>query len=283
MAKSPNWTQEELSILREHYPKLGKSIELQSLFSNRTLEGIALKANRIGLRVEHNIRKGRTQEEYTDLLKNTNFECLEPYKGSTEPILHRCKICSHTWNTRPQHALKEGAQCPVCDLRTRTNNIEYVDDILDKANMLRHSDYLGSLKPLVLEHLTCGYMWTTAFSYIQQGSGCPLCNNGFGYSMSKENLPEKATLYLLKVIAGGEIFLKVGVTVRPINKRIIELKSRFKEVYPTIEVLKEYVSTGINVLKKEQEILNKYTRYISSLDFEGKTELLHIGDLDQII
>jgi predicted Zn-ribbon and HTH transcriptional regulator len=283
MVRSPNWTEAELSILKEAYPKIGGCKELQDLLPNRGLEAICLKANRIGLKVVNNIRVGRTDEWYVKELLNTNFVSMEKYKGSTTPIKHRCKICLHEWLTRPQHALKEGANCPICDLKLRTNNIEYIDSILDKAEMLRHSEYRGSLKPLLLEHLNCGYMWETKFSYIQQGSGCPLCNRGFGHSLSKESMPSKAKLYLLEVVAGGERFLKVGVTVRPTSKRINEFKSRFEEVYPTVLLLAELESAGIEVLKKEQYLLSKYTKYESKLYFEGRTELIDYSDKELIL
>lgn len=283
MAKSPNWTVEELDKLKTNYPTLGKCAELQNLFPHRNLSAICLKASRIGLKVINNIRAGRSNEEYLILLKDTNFEALETYRGSTNPILHRCKICSHEWPTRPQHVLKLGAQCPICDLHTRTNNLEYVDSILDEANILRHSEYQGSLKPLVVEHLSCGYIWETKFSYIQQGSGCPLCNRGFGHDFSKENLPKRAKIYLLKISVGGEVFLKVGVTVRTVEKRIRELRSRFKEIVPNIEIVAEYEDSGINVLKKEQYILSKFPRYETSLVFDGKTELLTISVLEDVL
>lgn len=283
MAKSPNWNDQEIQLLADNYPKLGKCEELRQLFPTRNLQAICLKAQRLGFKVINNIRAGRSNEEYLELLKLSNFEALEAYKGSTVPILHRCKVCRHEWPTRPQHTLKPNAQCPVCDLQTRTNNIEYVDEVLDKAHIFRHTEYRGSLKPITLEHLDCGYLWDTKFSYIQQGSGCPLCNRGFGHTFNKENMPNKAKLYLLKITAGGEVFLKVGVTVRTIQKRIRELRSRFKEVVPDIEILAEVEDSGINTLKKEQYLLGKYTKYTTSLTFDGKTELLSINDLDNIL
>ena len=51
MAKSPNWSIEEINLLKINYPILGKCQELQDLFPSRPLQGICLKANRIGLKV----------------------------------------------------------------------------------------------------------------------------------------------------------------------------------------------------------------------------------------
>lgn len=283
MAKAANWTEEDINILKTEYPKMGRCKELMELFPSRTIEGICLKANRIGLKVINNTKIRRTNEEYLELLKSTNFTSLEEYKGSTVPILHRCNICTHEWLTRPQHVLTVGARCPKCDLINRTNNIEYVDSILDNANMLRHSEYLGALKPIILEHMSCGYTWSTVFSYIQQGSGCPLCNKGFGYSYNKDNMPSVATLYLLEINTLGESFLKVGVTLRTPAKRVREIYSRLKGEAVSIKVLAEIKDSGINVLKREKEILTKYTGYHSSIVFDGDTELLSTQDLEEII
>lgn len=285
MAKSPNWTREELDILAEVYPKLGKSLETQKHFPNRTLEGIALKASRMGFKVINNIRKGKTNAEYVEALKQTNFESLEEYKGSTTSILHKCKICNHEWHTRPQHALKLGARCPICDINSRTNSLDKVDSLLDSKNILRHSDYLGALKPLVVEHIDCGYMWTTKYAYIKEGSGCPLCNKGFGYSYSKENLPTVAYLYLLLITTNSEKFYKVGVTIRSVESRVRELKNRLKQDIVDIKILEVFQDTGINILIKEEKILksSNLIKHKSKSKFEGSTELLSFSNsLDSI-
>lgn len=280
MAKSLNWTKEELGLLKEHYPRLGRCKELQELFPLRSMEGICLKANRIGLRVISNIREGRTNEEYNRLLDSTTFIPLESYKGSTEPILHKCKTCLLEWRARPQQLLRTNAKCPVCSLKGRISSKEHINAILDKSELFLHSDYTGALGIITVEHLSCGYIWNTVFSNIQQGSGCPVCNKGFGYSYSKGHFPTKASVYLLKVsLNNGEVFLKVGVTSRKLAARIRELKCALKELSPTIEVLAEVLGEGSWILLKEREILAKpFKKFVSSTKFSGSTELLAFND-----
>lgn len=284
MAKSPNWTDEEIIILTDFYPILGKCEELQNKFSNRTLNSIGLKASRLGLKVLNNVRKGRTHEEYVTLLTNTNFEVLEKYKGSTELILHRCKMCDTEWYTRPQHALRVNAKCPECTSHNK-NSIEKVDKILDEAGFIRLSDYTGALDKIRLKHKYCGYEWDTVYSYIQQGSGCPVCNIGFGYIYKNDNMPEKAHLYLFKITLNTKVFLKVGITAQnTINLRINSLRKDLnKHGVVQIEVVKDIVMSGMQVLLKEKEILRKYNKYKSNLDFPGKTELLDISDLSNVL
>jgi rubrerythrin len=281
MAKSPNWTNEELKLLREVYPKLGKSQELKDLFPLRPLEGICLKANRIGLRSEKaNVR--RTNEKYTKLLESTNFISLEEYNGSTCPILHRCKVCGHEWKTRPQHALREGANCPLCNVSSMQNTLSYVDSILDSAKMLRHSEYLGSLKPLVLEHLDCGFIWETKFSHIQQGSGCPICNKGYGNIYSAINMPKEAYLYVLEITLQECTVLKVGVTCRKPLNRFREIRYELLKIHSTSRPLAYYTSSGEHILLLEKEILNKFPRFTSTIHFAGHTELLQLSCLEEL-
>jgi len=274
VSKHPNWTKEELKILEEAYPRLGRCKELQQLFPSRNLEAIALKANRMGYTVLNNIRKGRTNEEYLALLENTNFISLEPYKGSTTPIMHMCGICEYEWLTRPQHVLKEGASCPKCSTHGKLAIAE-VDSVLKIAGFTRLSEYVGALQPILLKHNLCGYTWNTVYSYIQQGSGCPICNIGFGTKYSGENMPEKAFIYLFKVTTKTEIFLKIGITARPIHRREVELKSRIPNLV-TLELLHYVEDTGLNILRKEKLVLATFKGYTPICKFEGSTELLPI-------
>lgn len=277
MAKAPNWTDEELVKLKEAYPRLGRCEELQNLFPNRPLEGICLKANRIGLRVTNNIRKGRTNEEYLALVQNTNFVPLEEYVGSTKPILHFCCICENEWLARPQHILREGAKCPTCDLVSRMNSTSKVQKVLSDAGFTQLSEYTGSLNPIKLKHNSCGYEWTTAYSYVQQGSGCPACNVGFGNAqVVKGTPPETAFIYLFKIKTLYEEFLKVGVTSRAdIRIRQRELKSAILKL-EEIELIHLVKDSGINILNKERLILSSFKKHTAKHSFAGHTELLSI-------
>jgi predicted Zn-ribbon and HTH transcriptional regulator len=282
MSASPNWTPEELEKLKEAYPRLGRCKELQELFPTRPLQGIALKANRMGYKVANNIRQGRTNNEYIELCESTVFIPLEEYRGSTTPILHMCSICNHEWYARPQHILRKGSKCPICDLNLRKNSITKIDKVLEDAGFARLSEYTGALNTIRLRHNSCGYEWNTVYSYVQQGSGCPICNKGFGYTYRKDNLPEKAYLYLVKITTEIEEFYKIGVTLRPINIRLRELKSRIPNVSNL--VLEHIVElSGAKALSKETEILGKYVKFTSYSTFSGYRELLHVSNDINII
>lgn len=279
MAKSPNWTLEEIERLKEVYPSLGRCKELQGMFPNRTLEGICLKANRLGIRVSNPQRKRRTHSEYLELLNNTNFICLEEYSGSTVSILHMCCICDHVWKVRPQGVLRPGARCPICDLKARKTPISMVDDTLSAQSITRISEYIGALDSLTVTHDECGHTWTTKYSYIQQGSGCPMCNKGFGYLNTKD-VCGIATLYLLEITTKTETFLKIGVTLQPLQRRISNIKCELGINHVSICTLHTVKSAPKRILELETRVLNnpKFIRYCTKLEFAGKTELLSIDN-----
>ncbi len=269
------WSNEEIDLLKLSYPELGKCAELQALFPNRTLTAITVKASKLGLHVKNNIRKRRTNVEYLELIKDTNFISLDSYKGSTVPILHKCKLCTYQWLARPQHILKEGAKCPKCSDLSRFTTTEEVDRVLSKAGITRHSEYLGAFNPIVLEHKKCGNKWTTAYSYIQQGSGCPVCSKINTYwGDNKDNIVQ---VYLLKITTGTEQFLKIGVTRSTINIRINKLKSAIHGD-TGIELLHIVKHTKDIAILIEHKILTKNKKYISELRFEGYTELLSLDN-----
>jgi hypothetical protein len=282
MSKYPNWTPEEIALLKETYPIYGKNKVLLDKFPGRNLDAIALKASRLGLKVLNNVTKRRSNEDYVKFLEdNTDFVPLETYKGSTTPILHMCGICDHEWLTRPQSLMRPGAKCPVCDLRARTNCLNKVMQLLSSADMELLSEYTGALSPITLKHKTCGHIWSTKYSYVQQGSGCPVCNKGFGY-YNKENYPEKATLYILDVIIGSYRYLKIGITSRSISKRINEMSSQIGKELILIKPLLLAVGTGKDIISLEQELLsNKNIKKVfTAKQFNGCTELRSEDSLD---
>lgn len=276
MAKSSAWSEEEKQLLKENYPNLGRCKELQNLFPKRNMDAIALKANRMGLKVINNIKKGRTNKEYLALVENTNFIPLETYRGSTVPILHMCGICDYEWLARPQHILKPEAKCPICDHKSRFISIETVDNTLKVAGMIRLSEYTGSLDSITLKHEYCGNIWSTKYSHIQQGSGCPVCNKSWAYTGS--NIPEIAKLYLLKITTDKEVYLKVGVTIQPIKRRISSLKNTIPNCV-LIEEIYSVERSGKYILVLENKILNEsnFKKHTSLHSFAGHTELLDIS------
>jgi len=217
--------------------------------------------------------KKRTNEEYVELLKLSNkFKSLQEYQTATKPILHKCLKCKYEWSVRPQQLLRPNSGCPSCT--SWKNSQAKVNEVLNSAGLEALTIYTGSLDPITLKHLKCGNVWTTKYSYIQQGSGCPSCNIGFGYK-SKDNLPEVAFLYVLNIITyDSEHFLKVGITSQQLNKRINSISSEIGEHLLLIKPILVVKGSGENILKLEKSIhANKdIVQFLSKHKFDGYTE-----------
>ena len=173
--------------------------------------------------------------------------------------------------------LKLGAKCPDCDLDSRKLSIEEVDSVLDKAGFTRESEYTGSVDKITLKHNYCGHVWDTVYSYIQQGSGCPACNKGFGYI--EKCTPETTTIYILKLLLEENVYFKVGVTTRSLPRRITELRGSIKRHYNinNCSIIKIFSinSSGADILNIESAVLSKYSTFSAREDIEhfvGYTE-----------
>lgn len=114
MAKSPNWTKEELKILSEVYPINGCTSELLSLLPGRTAKAINVKCSKIGLKVLNAWNKKKTNAKYTEELVGRNIVTIEDYVDDKTKIGHKCLDCGHEWSTNPHNVLA-GHGCPVCN------------------------------------------------------------------------------------------------------------------------------------------------------------------------
>ena len=228
--------------------------------------------------------KRRTNEEYVSLLAEDGKFCsLQPYNGSTKQILHKCLSCEYEWLVRPQQLLRPNSGCPKCT--SWRNPIEKVLEVLCKANIELLSEYNGSLISIKVKHKSCGYEWRTKYSYIQQGSGCPECNSGYGYKIANK-LPDRATLYVFDIITfDSEHFIKVGITSQPINKRINSLSSQIGDNLVRIKLIYSLNGSGKDILNLERLIHNDTTikKYKSKHIFDGRTELKYFEEKDKII
>lgn len=283
------WSEKELKILKDMYPSHGLSEQLKELLPDRNPRAISLKASRIGLEWKNNPRKKRSHKEYLDLIKNASVEPLEEYKGSTVLINHRCKTCSHVWKARPQHFITcDTAKCPICSNKARFNSKEDVSALLEERGFTQLSPYKGSVHPILLRHNYCGHEWETKYTYIQSGSGCPECNKGFGYIVGKELEVMEAHLYLFDIITfpNGDLYSKVGVTVRDPIKRMKDIRSELGDSIFLIRNKLTITGTGHQVLRLESKLLTALKDQSVSYSgpkFSGHTEIVPFTTSEQLL
>lgn len=111
---------------------------------------------------------------------NPSIEIKEPYLGSKEKLLCRCKVCGNEWRALPNHLLK-GQGCPLCGRKcaaqknTRTH-AEFVNLLSIKNSKIEVlGKYTGSANKVLVKCKHCGYIWDGDPVTLMSGHGCPKC------------------------------------------------------------------------------------------------------------
>lgn len=118
----------------------------------------------------------KSHEQYVQELDDTEYEVLEKYQGNNIKILHRHKICGHTWKARP-HGIHELSYCPGCvdkGKSVRRTHEEYVR-LLASSEYEILGQYINSNTPTPHRHKKCGHEWNPEPRWILSGHGCPVC------------------------------------------------------------------------------------------------------------
>lgn len=279
------WTEEELMILKARYPMEGSNPLTNVL--DRTAIAISKKAIRLKIPYVGGSTLSKTHEQYLKEVSSIQptLEVLGTYQTALIKIKHRCLICYHTWEATPNNILRKESKCPECYRLRQTYNNYDVDLILEDLELVRLSDYQGSDGKLEVRG-ACGHTWSTRFRTIQQGSGCPSCNVGFGYWGNKDSITTcvKAYLYILRINLPDNTLIKVGVTSKSVESRvrgILSTLGKDTNSAVSIDILRVFESSGANVLDTERYVLDRFKEYKPvNLDnkFSGYSETFKFND-----
>jgi very-short-patch-repair endonuclease len=119
LAKSPNWTEDELQILREYYSKSTYD-ELLALLPERNHKGINLKATRLGLVKSDSTKKkirqifGENQRGENNPMANRTEEGHPRWRGGDKKV--NCIECGKEYTVRPYKydQILAGKRKPLC-------------------------------------------------------------------------------------------------------------------------------------------------------------------------
>ncbi len=133
-----------------------------------------------------------TQKEYEAKVKevNPNIEVLGEYINMNQKISHRCKICNHKWETKPNDIVK-GHGCPVCSGKIIGNPPEYKNSIWSSEYKDYFSKYMTenqmksytpySNRRAKIKCPDCGrYKEISPNTLHENGLGC-ICGDGVSY------------------------------------------------------------------------------------------------------
>lgn len=266
MAKSPNWTEEEVEILTSKYPELGSGPEILKFLPGRTSKSVNVKASRMGLKIAF-CRKW--QEEELEILKNSY-----PMYGSSINI--QKLLPNRTVEAIKIQAARLGIGCNTYHGKTKPLEV-YLEE-LNIAGFTLLGEYNNSHSKTLHKCNKCHYEWLVLPGNIIQGSGCPNCASKFNFSY------ETGSIYLLKINTSDNVFLKLGITSRNILYRVAEIAKELDISVDSINVVAIKEGKGAYIFELEKSILtnNALARYTNTKKFSGSTELFNESEIQKI-
>jgi hypothetical protein len=158
----------------------------------------------------------RISNKVFKLKLHKDLKAHEEYKSRRKKILIECLRCGDKRKKLPSHLLNGKHRCIICGpkktAKIKSNRfLKTLDNRLKKNNIKRKSEFLGKRKPLKLECLICGEVWTK-----QKGntgiSGCARC---------------------AQIALGLKNRLNESVVEKILNKKSIKLLSKYRGIdYP---------------------------------------------------
>lgn len=205
---------------------------------------------------------------------------LIDYINSYTNINIRCNEHNVIVNMNPNSHLKGSFNCFKCRIKS---NSDYIKDAIKiHKNLYDYSlvNYTGSLNKINIICKTHGVFEQVASVHLS-GSGCTACNSYNGYTKSKyvelcnNHYEGLSNFYIIKLFNKNEIFYKIGITCKEINKRYkkSQLKLYSKEDITFLEELSAHL-----VFDLEKHLISKYSEYKYTpldLNFDGKTKCIH--------
>ena len=126
----------------------------------------------------------KTHDEYiVDVsMKNPNIDVIGIYINSDTKIMHKCRVCGHTWEAFSFNILK-GSGCPKCANNKKSKDraltiSEYVEKLIYiNPNIEFIGDYKNTNTRAMHICKVCGNEWMAYPSNILSGKGCKKCSD----------------------------------------------------------------------------------------------------------
>lgn len=144
-------------------------------------------------------KKKKTHSEYVSDVNaiTSDIEVVGQYNGANTKIKHRCKICKHEWDVKPNSILT-GKGCPECaklkraKSKTKTHE-QYVEEVASiNKNIEVVGHYVNSNAKIELKCKLCGNKWFARSVDILSGHGCPKCSYKLKTKTQKQYIDDVA-------------------------------------------------------------------------------------------
>lgn len=132
----------------------------------------------------------KTSDQYIqDLAKvNPNIRALGEYSGADTNILHKCLICGHIWNARPQNLLF-GFGCPNCAVMENGNRLRKTDEQYKQElksvnpNLIPLEPYIDCKTKILHLCLVCNQKFMGQPQRLLTGANCNYCAKQSGIKL----------------------------------------------------------------------------------------------------
>lgn len=129
-------------------------------------------------------------EDYHKLVENTNLICLindekdvpKNVSNSVDIFIWQCKVCGYQFSSCYTDMKRNKKLCPKCSGHTKKQLKDYHDIVKDRSIicLLNNMDKIPddttiSPNEPIWQCKDCEYKFSTSYTIIQKGSGCPNC------------------------------------------------------------------------------------------------------------
>ncbi len=163
------------------------------------------------------------------------------YTKSNEKVKIICRIHGEFEQNIWQHI--HGANCQLCSKESgiNKNKLPFSDMLarFEDAHGDRYdyseSEYINIDTPIKIKCKVHGYFFQTPYHHQRNTAGCSLCTKATPYSRTKyieacNKYDGKSSLYVIQLSGNGELFYKVGITMKTIKQRFGKIPYKIKEI-----------------------------------------------------
>ena len=132
--------------------------------------------------------KKLTEEECHKRLDGRDLKMVKYGGGVHKKSIFKCLLCLEEWGTAFNH-VSNGSNCPKCgklkSIKSRSvKESECHNKLKDRDLSMTYYAGTGKNNKSTFECKKCNYIWSTSFTSVQKGTGCPKCSNSIQLSFN---------------------------------------------------------------------------------------------------
>lgn len=150
-----------------------------------------------------NKKKEKAKNEFTEIVKNSNYKMLSEYDGADKKVDLECPK-EHKWSVTPSH-FKKGVRCPYCQGLNSDQAKKRFFNMLENEGYKCYSEYVGNKHKVKLK-CPNGHMFEQRPNDFMTGHRCRFC----GYDNEYQREQKEKSYNDLEEIANKRGFKILG-------------------------------------------------------------------------